>query len=106
VTNLARHLLDELDEADMAELARRLAPYMPKPAPVSPNGWLTSRQAAKYLGISLGRLQDLAAKRQIPFEQRAPGGRLYFYPAALDNWRRGGGAPIGGSHAVQTRRRR
>jgi excisionase family DNA binding protein len=98
VTNLARHLLDELDEADMAELARRLAPYMPKPAPASRDGWLNSRQAAKYLGISLDTLQDLAARRQIPFEQRTTRGRLYFDPSALDNWRRG--APAGGSHAA------
>jgi excisionase family DNA binding protein len=99
VTNLARHLLDELDEADMAELARRLAPYMPKAATPSRDGWLNSRQAAAYLGVSLDTVQDLAAKREIPFEQRTQRGRLYFDPAALDNWRRGG-APARGSHAA------
>ena len=104
MTNLARHLLDELDEADMAELARRLAPYMPKPAPVSRDGWLNSRQAAEYLGISLDTLQDLAARRQIPFEQRTERGRLYFDPAALDNWRRGG-APARSNHAARPKRR-
>jgi hypothetical protein len=43
--------------------------------------------------MSLDTLQDLAARRQIPFEQRTQRGRLYFDPAALDDWRRGARFP-------------
>jgi len=98
VTTLWRHLLDELGPDELGELAQRLAPYIPKPAPASRDGWLNSREAAEYLGISLNALHQLTASRSIPFKQRTARGRLYFDPSALDNWRRG--APAGGSHAA------
>jgi excisionase family DNA binding protein len=89
MSNLWRHLLDELEPDELGELARRLAPLMPRPEPVARDGWLNSRQAAEYLGISLDSLHQLTARREIPFEQHVSGGRLYFDPAAVDNWRRG-----------------
>jgi hypothetical protein len=104
--SLARALLDELEPDDLVELARRLAPLLPKPAPPAHNGWLNSRQAADYLGISLNALHQLTASRQVPFEQRTQRGRLYFDPALLDDWRRGGGgAPARSNHAARPRRR-
>jgi excisionase family DNA binding protein len=106
MTDLGRHLLDELGPEEMIELARRLAPLLPKPDPPARNGWLTSREAADYLGISLDSLHQLTASRRIPFEQRTQRGRLYFDPAALDDWRRGGGAPTRSSHAVRLGHRR
>jgi hypothetical protein len=90
MTDLGRHLLDELGPEEMVELARRLTPLLPKPAPPARNGWLNSRQAAEYLGISLGALHQLTCARRIPLEQRTHRGRLYFDPAALDDWRRNG----------------
>lgn len=55
--------------------------------------WLDSRRAAQYLGLHRDTLRRLAAERAIPAEQEAPGCKLYFRRAALDDWRRSGGRP-------------
>jgi excisionase family DNA binding protein len=85
---LGRALLDELGPDDLAELARRVSPYLPAPA-ASEDGWLSTRQAADYLGISTNALHKLTASRAIRFEQDKPGGKCWFKRSELDAFRRG-----------------
>jgi excisionase family DNA binding protein len=83
-----RALLDDLDHEDLRELAERLAPFLaPAPAP-TPDRWLTTKQAAEHLGMSVDALHKLTASRSIPFTQDAPGARCYFQCSDLDAWRR------------------
>jgi excisionase family DNA binding protein len=49
--------------------------------------WMTTSQAAGYLGISVGSLHKLTAAREVPFSQDRPGGRCYFKRSELDAWR-------------------
>ena len=86
---LARALLDELSPDDLAELAARIAPYLPAPTPAE-DGWLSTRQAAEYAGCSVYALHRAMAARDVDFEQSAPGGKAHFKRSAIDAWRRGG----------------
>jgi excisionase family DNA binding protein len=72
-----------------ADLAAILGPHLQHERPVAV-GWITSREAAAYLGLTLAALHRLTAARAIPFEQDAPGGKCWFDQADLDAWRRGG----------------
>ena len=84
---IVRALLDELEPDDLAVLAERLAPYLvPAPAPVD-DGWLTTKEAAAYLGLSVNALHKLTAERRIPFSQASEGARCYFRRSDLDAWR-------------------
>jgi excisionase family DNA binding protein len=84
---LAKALLDDLEPADLAQLAERLAPYLaPAPAPAD-DGWLTTKQAAAYLGVSVNSLHRATAERRIPFSQDAPNARCFFKRSDLDEWR-------------------
>jgi excisionase family DNA binding protein len=85
---LARALLDDLAAEDLRELAERLAPYLPTPPPPTPDRWLTTREAAEHLGLSVHALHRLTAERSIPFEQDGPGARCYFQRQDLDAWRK------------------
>jgi excisionase family DNA binding protein len=51
------------------------------------SGWMTTKQAAEHLGLSIHALHKLTAARAIPFTQDAPGARCYFKRADLDDWR-------------------
>ena len=73
-----------------ADLAAVLRPYL-QPEQAATAGWMTSREAATYLGLTLAALHRLTAARAVPFEQDAPGGKCWFNSADLDAWRRGGG---------------
>jgi len=83
-----RALLADLDPEDLRELAERLAPFLPPPAAPTPDRWLTTREAAEYLGMSVPALHRLTAERAIPFEQDGPGAKCYFKRSELDDWRR------------------
>lgn len=86
---LARALLDDLTADDLARLAERLAPFLrPADPPAGDDGWLTTKQAAGYLGITTNALHKLTAERRVPFQQSGPGARCYFRRAELDEWRR------------------
>jgi excisionase family DNA binding protein len=67
-------------------LARRLQPIA-RPE----NDWLTTKAAARRIGISVPALHKLTAARAIPFEQDGPGPKLWFRRDELDMWRRSGG---------------
>jgi excisionase family DNA binding protein len=73
-----------------ADLATVLCPHLQIAQPAG--GWMTSRQTAAYLGLTLPALHRLTAARALPFEQDAPGGKCWFHRADLDAWRRRGGA--------------
>jgi excisionase family DNA binding protein len=90
VSSLGRALLDELGPDDLAELAVRLAPFLPAPEQPAPGGWLSTREAAAYLGISPNALHKLTAARAIRFEQAKPGAKCWFRKSDLDAWRTGG----------------
>jgi hypothetical protein len=55
----------------------------------SPDRWLTSVEAADYLGLTVYALDKLCAARVVPFEQDKRGGKRWFKTADLDGWRRG-----------------
>jgi excisionase family DNA binding protein len=85
---LTRALLADLDPEDLRDLAERLAPYLPAPTTTTgDDSWLTTAQAADYLGTTPNALHKLTASRSVPFTQDAPGGRCYFRRFDLDDWR-------------------
>lgn len=90
--SLARELLAELDDDDLAELAARLEPHLGK-RDADQDAWLTTPQAAAHLGISVNALHRLTGQREIPFHQQRPNGRCYFRRAELDDWRQRPAAP-------------
>jgi excisionase family DNA binding protein len=84
---LASALLAELTPDDLARLAQRLAPYLRPVEPATDDGWLTTKGAADYLGLSVNALHKLTAARQVPFTQASEGARCYFRRSDLDDWR-------------------
>jgi excisionase family DNA binding protein len=53
------------------------------------DAWMTTKQAAEYLGMTPNGLHKLTAARSIPFAQPGGfGGKCYFKRADLDAWRR------------------
>ena len=54
----------------------------------SDDGWLNSKDAAAYLGITANALHKLTSARTLPFSQERPGGACYFQRADLDAYRR------------------
>jgi excisionase family DNA binding protein len=89
MSHLAAALIAQLDDHALADLAARLAPFLPQPEPADQDRWLTTRQAAEYLGITPNALHKLTAARAIPFEQDGPGAKCWFRRSELDAWRRG-----------------
>lgn len=90
MSDLATALLDALDDDALDRLAERLAPRLADRlvADKQEDGWLTTRDAAAYVGRSTTALHKLTAARQIPFSQDGPGGRCYFRRSDLDAWMR------------------
>lgn len=94
--------VESLDAAEIDHYAERLAPLTDRLAArpatsarpeAARDRWLTTREAAEYLGLSVHALHRLTAVRAIPFEQEGPRCKCYFKPSALDAWRaRGSGA--------------
>jgi hypothetical protein len=89
MSHLAAALIAQLDDDALAELAARLAPFLPRPEPIEGDRWLDTRQAAGYLGMTPNALHELTASRAIPFEQDGPGAKCWFRRSELDAWRRG-----------------
>ena len=67
-----------------------MAPHLPASEPAE-DGWLSTREAADYLGISTNALHKLTASRVIRFEQDEPGGKCWFKRSEFDAFRRGDG---------------
>jgi excisionase family DNA binding protein len=90
--NLAAAVVDALDDDALDVLAAKLAPrlvgHLPETAPAE-DRWMTSREAASYLGTTLSTMWKLTAAREIPFSQDGPGCRCWFKRSHLDQWREG-----------------
>lgn len=86
-------LLSELerDPGALEALAERLAPLVAvrQPTEPQPDGWIDTKAAAEYLGLTYNALRKHTAERTIPFEQDTPGGKCWFKRSELDAWRRG-----------------
>jgi hypothetical protein len=90
---LAAAIIGELDDAALAALAERLAPFLPAAETDTEDRWMDSKGAAAHLGLSVNALRKLTAERSIPFEQDAPGSKCWFKTSELDGWRRRATAP-------------
>jgi excisionase family DNA binding protein len=89
---LVSALLDELDDDSLDALAERLAPRLESrlSSQSEPDAWMTTNEAAAYLGMTANALHKLTASRTIPFAQDEPGARCYFKRSELDRWRGSG----------------
>lgn len=93
-------------------LVDRLADRMARGAQThEDDAWLNLSDAAKYLDMHPDTLRKHAKAARVPYEQEARGCRMYFRRAALDAWRRAGGAPahmveVADLSAKRSRRRR
>jgi excisionase family DNA binding protein len=65
-------VLSWLDSSPLVEAVRRASP------------WMTARQAASYLGISVGTLRNWTASNHIPFSKR--GRVVRYHRSAVDQW--------------------
>jgi excisionase family DNA binding protein len=87
VSNLANALLESLDAADLRAFAERLEPYLARSDSPCPDRWLSTAQAADYLGCSPDRLHDLVARRALTHGR--DGRRLLFRRSDLDAYAEG-----------------
>ncbi len=91
-TGWAAAVIEALDDQALGVLAERLAPYLEQQSSeATRDRWLSAKDAAAHLGISVQALHKLTAAREVPFEQDGPGCKLWFRRAELDRWREGGG---------------
>jgi excisionase family DNA binding protein len=95
---IAAALMDALDDAALERLVERLSPRLVDAVATRlgfrgiDDRWLSTREAASYLGLTPNALHKLTAAREVPFSQDAPGGKCWFLKSELDQWRRGGSA--------------
>ena len=84
-------VLAELDGAALEALADLLAPLLAAKQPALPqaDGWIDTKAAGDYLGISRNAIHRMTAERSIPFEQDCAGAKCWFKRSQLDAWRRG-----------------
>lgn len=80
------HLNDEALDTLAGALAERLLPLLGARASTE-DVWMTTKEAAVYLGISVNALHKLTGERSIPFSQDAPAGKCFFKRSELDAWR-------------------
>lgn len=91
-------LVDAFTDDQLKRLAHRLRPWIVEclrgtdAGHPDNDGWLDTKAAAQYLGISRNALHKLTAARTIPSHQDGPGCKHYFRATELDAWRKGGGA--------------
>ena len=83
-------LLSRLSEpASARALAESLAPFL---RDCAEREWMSTADAARYLGTTATALHKRTAARSIPCHQDQPGGRLSFRRSELDAWRCSGRA--------------
>jgi excisionase family DNA binding protein len=93
MSDLGRALIDSLDDDALEHLAERLGPRLADLVAARlgrEDRWLSTREAAEYLGLSPNALHKLTAGREVPFAQDVAGGKCWFLRSELDAWRRGG----------------
>jgi excisionase family DNA binding protein len=71
-------------------LGERSTDHAPDSFTRNQDGWLRTKEAAAYLGMSTKSLHKLTAANAVPFAQEAPGYALWFRRSELDKWRRAG----------------
>jgi excisionase family DNA binding protein len=82
---LGRALIESLDPEDLAELAVRLIPLIrPQPVQDRPKEWLSSREAAEHLGVSVATVARMVADGRLRARRDHPKGRLYFRRTELE----------------------
>jgi excisionase family DNA binding protein len=82
---VASALLAELDTADLAALAARIAPHLESTTP-----WLAAEEAAKYLRCPVSRIRKLTMTNELPVHR--DGRRVLYRRDELDEYVRNGGA--------------
>jgi hypothetical protein len=89
VSDLARALLEALDDAALDQLAARLAPRLAA-GPSAEDGWLRgAERIAAYIDCPVSRVYALASAGRIPIER--DGSALVARRGELDGWVREGG---------------
>jgi excisionase family DNA binding protein len=96
MSDLGRALVDALDDDALEVLVERLGPRLrellgPPLDARDEDRWLSTAEAANYLGLTTNAIHKHTAARSIPFEQDAAGGKCWFLRSELDAWRRSGG---------------
>lgn len=86
---LAQALLADLDSDDLRALADHLVPYMREMLAIAeaPDRWMSTKEAAAHLGLSVHAMHRLTSAREVPFQQDGPGCRCWFRKSELDAWR-------------------
>lgn len=84
---LARAIVASLDDQALDELALLLGPRIADRLAPAPGGWLESKTAAEYLGISVDALHRLTAARALTFSQERPNAKCFFRRSDLDAYR-------------------
>lgn len=80
----SRRVID-LTELDLSDLVRKV--IREEKTQTGEDRWLTTKEAADYLGKSVNALHILTSRKQVPFHRDGPNGKLYFRKSELDEWR-------------------
>lgn len=75
--------LDHLADLLYVRLSSRLDTHVQRGA----DQWMTTAEAAAYLGQTVNALHKLTSAREIPFSQTQKGARCWFRRSDLDAWR-------------------
>jgi excisionase family DNA binding protein len=75
-------VLDRLADMVAERVAARLAS-----STAGDDRWMSTAEAAEYLGMSTNALHRLTSERKVPFSQDRPGGKCWFKRSDLDAWR-------------------
>ena len=87
--SLAAALVDVLDDAALDALADRLAPRLAERLGREEDGWLDSKGAARYLGVTVDALNKWhRSDDPPPCRQDVRGGKRWYRKSELDAWRR------------------
>lgn len=68
-------------------VARIVAEMREREAEPSRSPWMDSKAAAQYAGCSVHSLRKATAARELEFRQDTDGGKCWFRPEWIDEWR-------------------
>ena len=78
-----------VDTGELARLVEAAVSRAVGGAQEPPSGWLTTEEAATYLGLPEGSLRSMRQRHEGPTATKFPNGRVRFAVADLDAWARG-----------------
>ncbi|HEV7938055.1 MAG TPA: helix-turn-helix domain-containing protein [Solirubrobacteraceae bacterium] len=90
--NLADLTVGDLLDALADRVAHRVVAQLTQSRDEDEGRWLTTREAARHLGVHPDTLRRHAAANRIPHAQDGPGCTLRFRLPDLDRWQEAGGA--------------